>query len=83
MPTDACQFFYDCKGCGARLKPESGRLLRILFVRIGALSAAPNREWLCVQLMRPFPAEVITRSSCIYCATTATGELLASFSFIM
>jgi hypothetical protein len=21
MPTDACEFFYDCKGCGARLKP--------------------------------------------------------------
>jgi hypothetical protein len=24
MPTDACQFFYDCKGCGARLKPKAG-----------------------------------------------------------
>jgi hypothetical protein len=23
MPTDACQFFYDCEGCGALLKPES------------------------------------------------------------
>ena len=22
MPTDACQFFYDCEGCGARLKPK-------------------------------------------------------------
>ena len=22
MPTDACQYFYDCKGCGALLKPE-------------------------------------------------------------
>ena len=21
MPTDACQFFYECKGCGTRLKP--------------------------------------------------------------
>lgn len=21
MPTDACQYFYDCKGCGAVLKP--------------------------------------------------------------
>ena len=21
MPVDACQFFYDCKGCGERLKP--------------------------------------------------------------
>jgi transcription elongation factor Elf1 len=24
MPTDACRFFYDCKGCGERLKPRPG-----------------------------------------------------------
>jgi len=24
MPTDACQFFYDCKGCGVMLKPAAG-----------------------------------------------------------
>src|SRR5437764_498077 len=24
MPTDACQYFYDCKGCGAVLKPKQG-----------------------------------------------------------
>jgi hypothetical protein len=24
MPTDACLFFYDCKGCGERLKPLAG-----------------------------------------------------------
>ena len=24
MPTDACQYFYDCKGCGAVLKPLRG-----------------------------------------------------------
>jgi hypothetical protein len=24
MPTDACQFFYDCKGCAAVLKPKAG-----------------------------------------------------------
>src|SRR5208282_327470 len=24
MPTDACQFFYDCKGYGDRLKPKPG-----------------------------------------------------------
>lgn len=24
MPTDACQFFYDCKGCAAVLRPNSG-----------------------------------------------------------
>lgn len=24
MPTDACRFFYECTGCGVRLKPKSG-----------------------------------------------------------
>jgi hypothetical protein len=24
MPTNACQYFYDCKGCGVVLKPNAG-----------------------------------------------------------
>jgi hypothetical protein len=24
MPVDACQYFYDCRGCGAVLKPKAG-----------------------------------------------------------
>jgi hypothetical protein len=24
MPTDACQYFYDCPACGAMLKPKVG-----------------------------------------------------------
>ena len=24
MPTDACQFFYECSGCGAKLRPKPG-----------------------------------------------------------
>ena len=24
MPQNACQFFYECKGCGELLKPHSG-----------------------------------------------------------
>jgi hypothetical protein len=24
MPLNACQIFYDCTGCGARLKPKTG-----------------------------------------------------------
>ena len=24
MPTNACQFFYDCKGCGLVLRPKPG-----------------------------------------------------------
>ena len=24
MPLDACQYFYDCRGCGVLLKPKPG-----------------------------------------------------------
>ena len=24
MPTDFCQYFYDCEGCGAVIKPKHG-----------------------------------------------------------
>ncbi|AYG60298.1 GDCCVxC domain-containing (seleno)protein [Rhizobium jaguaris] len=24
MPSDACQYFYECKGCGAILRPKVG-----------------------------------------------------------
>nr|WP_284310691.1 GDCCVxC domain-containing (seleno)protein [Labrys miyagiensis] len=24
MPTDACQYFYECQACGLRLKPKQG-----------------------------------------------------------
>jgi predicted SprT family Zn-dependent metalloprotease len=24
MPTDACQYFYECTGCGTKLRPERG-----------------------------------------------------------
>ena len=37
MPTDACQFFYVCKGCGEKLKPLPGRLPVCLFLWIGAV----------------------------------------------
>jgi hypothetical protein len=46
MPIDACQFFYDCKGCGARLKPLEGRLLRVLLLRLAALPADADRPLL-------------------------------------
>ena len=40
MPTDACQFFYECSGCGMRLK--AGRLLRVLLLRFGALPTSAD-----------------------------------------
>jgi len=53
MPTDACQFFYDCKACGERLKPLSGDWLRILFLRVGAVPADSGGALLCLIAGRP------------------------------
>jgi hypothetical protein len=39
MPTDACQFFYDCKGCGTRLKPKAGDCC--VFCSYGSLPCPP------------------------------------------
>jgi len=41
MPTDACQFFYDCKGCGQRLKPLAGECC--VFCSFGAVPANTGR----------------------------------------
>jgi hypothetical protein len=42
MPTDACQFFYDCKGCGTRLKPKSGDCC--VFCSYGNVPCPPIQE---------------------------------------
>jgi hypothetical protein len=39
MPVDACQFFYDCKRCGARLKPKDGD--RCVFCSYGTVPCPP------------------------------------------
>src|SRR5258708_36586485 len=39
MPTDACQFFYDCKGCGERLKPLAGDCC--VFCSYGSIPCPP------------------------------------------
>jgi hypothetical protein len=39
MPTDACQFFYECKNCKAGIETEAWRLLRLLFLWVGEVSA--------------------------------------------
>lgn len=45
MPTDACQFFFDCKGCGARLKPKARDCC--VFCPTGPCRAADsNREFM-------------------------------------
>jgi hypothetical protein len=39
MPTDACLVFYDCKGCGATLKPRSGDCC--VFCSYGSMPCPP------------------------------------------
>lgn len=42
MPTDACQYFYDCKGCGALLRPKAGDCC--VFCSYGSLPCPPVQE---------------------------------------
>jgi hypothetical protein len=42
MPTDACQFFYDCAGCGVRLKPKPGDCC--VFCSYGTVACPPIQE---------------------------------------
>jgi len=42
MPTNACQYFYDCKGCGALLKPKHGDCC--VFCSYGDVACPPIQE---------------------------------------
>jgi len=42
MPTDACQFFYDCAHCGVRLKPKAGDCC--VFCSYGDVPCPPVQE---------------------------------------
>lgn len=42
MPTDACQWFYDCKGCGAVLKPKPGDCC--VFCSYGTVPCPPKQN---------------------------------------
>ena len=39
MPTDACQFYYDCTGCGELLRPKSGDCC--VFCSYGSVKCPP------------------------------------------
>ncbi len=51
MPTDACEFFYECSGCGELLRPQSGDCC--VFCSYGSVPCPPiqeaNGEPLCCQ----------------------------------
>jgi hypothetical protein len=42
MPTDACQFFYDCKGCGTLLRPQEGDCC--VFCSYGDVTCPPVQQ---------------------------------------
>jgi hypothetical protein len=42
MPVDACQYFYDCKGCGALLKAKPGDCC--VFCSYGDVACPPVQE---------------------------------------
>ena len=39
MPVNACQFFYDCKGCGVILRPKQGDCC--VFCSFGSIKCPP------------------------------------------
>lgn len=42
MPTDACQFFYECTSCGKLLKPKAGDCC--VFCSYGSVKCPPIQE---------------------------------------
>lgn len=42
MPTDSCQWFYECKGCGLLLKPKKGDCC--VFCSYGSVPCPPIQE---------------------------------------
>ncbi len=42
MPTDACQYFYDCTGCGTVLKPLPGDCC--VYCSYGTVKCPPIQE---------------------------------------
>lgn len=42
MPTDACQFFYECKSCGSLLRPRPGDCC--VFCSFGTVPCPPVQE---------------------------------------
>jgi len=41
MPADACQFFYQCTGCGALLRPKPGDCC--VFCSYGSVACPPRQ----------------------------------------
>src|SRR6266699_374275 len=53
MSTDACQFFYECMGCGAMLKPNSGDCC--VFCSFGSVKCPPIQAKSSCDITHPAP----------------------------
>ena len=42
MPTDVCQYFYECRGCGQLLRPKPGDCC--VFCSYGTVTCPPVQE---------------------------------------
>lgn len=42
MPTDACQYFYECRGCGTLLRPKPGDCC--VFCSYGTVACPPRQS---------------------------------------
>lgn len=42
MPTSACQFFYECRGCGTLLRPNEGDCC--VYCSFGSVACPPIHE---------------------------------------
>ncbi|TXH38899.1 MAG: hypothetical protein E6Q98_01495 [Rhodospirillaceae bacterium] len=42
MPTDSCQYFYECGGCGTLLKPKAGDCC--VFCSFGSVPCPPIQQ---------------------------------------
>ncbi|WP_349352546.1 MULTISPECIES: GDCCVxC domain-containing (seleno)protein [unclassified Flagellimonas] len=45
MPTNACQFFYNCEGCGMLLSPKAGDCC--VFCSYGSVHCPPVQQGNC------------------------------------
>ena len=58
MPTDACQFFYDCLGCGVRLKPLAGD--SCVFCSYGSVRVRRSRAMTAAARLERLRLEALT-----------------------
>ena len=52
MPTDACQFFYVCAGCGTKLRPKEGDCC--VFCSYGSVPCPPMQAQLRPRRKPPY-----------------------------